>query len=315
MTPAPESRQISEMSDHDRIIRTDERIENILRVQEAQLKINDALNERARLIEIDVARNLTGKAIGSDRTWTQIEILSHLVALAALLMMYFEKPLDSPTIGKVESPMKAIGNFFVSMLSAGPISFGRCAALVWMVFFMVQDSRWFQISGHFVDNTTLWTQVGIIGTLYGRANCRDRSPSANLRNPTNRTSKKGEHCMSKGFVSFLDKIGADFKKGLDVALPFAQAGAVGLSVANPALGSLVETGVAVVAQTEQKFAAMGQQSGTGPQKLTEATSILAPIALSLMQATGSKTATLDNVTTFINGLVAALNAFPAPTTA
>jgi hypothetical protein len=118
--------------------------------------------------------------------------------------------------------------------------------------------------------------------------------------------------MAKAFVSFLDKIGKDFKKGLGVALPFAEVGAVGLSVADPVLGSLVETGIAVVAQTEQKFTAIGQQSATGAQKLSEATSILAPVALSLMQASGSKTATVDNVTTFINALVAALNAFPAP---
>ena len=39
--------------------------------------------------------------------------------------------------------------------------------------------------------------------------------------------------MAKGFVSFLDKIGSDFKKGLDAVLPFASAAAVGISVANP----------------------------------------------------------------------------------
>ena len=118
--------------------------------------------------------------------------------------------------------------------------------------------------------------------------------------------------MAKAFISFLDKIGVDFKKGLKVALPLVEDGAVVLSIADPALGPLVQTGIAVIAQTEQKFAAMGQQSGTGAQKLEESSSILAPIALSLMQATGSKAATTANVTTFVNALVAALNAFPAP---
>lgn len=120
--------------------------------------------------------------------------------------------------------------------------------------------------------------------------------------------------MAKGFVSFLDKIGADFKKGVAVAMPFAQAGAAGLAVADPTLAPLVSTGIAVVSEVEQKFAAIGQQSGTGAQKLSEATSILAPVALGLMQATGSTTATEANVQNFINGLVAALNAFPAPAT-
>lgn len=120
--------------------------------------------------------------------------------------------------------------------------------------------------------------------------------------------------MAKSFATILDSIGADFKKGLDAVLPFAAAASVGLSFANPALGALVQTGIAIVAQTEQKFTAIGQQSGTGAQKLSESTSILAPVALSLLEATGSKSATVDNVTAFVNAIVAALNAFPAPAT-
>jgi hypothetical protein len=118
--------------------------------------------------------------------------------------------------------------------------------------------------------------------------------------------------MAKGFVSFLDKIGHDFKKGIDVVLPFAAAASVGISVANPALGALVQTGIAVIAQTEQKFTAIGQQSGSGEQKLAESTQVLAPIALALLQANGVKDATVAHVQNFINALVAALNAFPAP---
>lgn len=117
--------------------------------------------------------------------------------------------------------------------------------------------------------------------------------------------------MSNRFLTFLEKIGHDFKVGLDTILPFAQAASVTIVPAlDPAIGPLFATTVGVVSQTEQKFAAMGQQSGTGVQKLAEATSILQPVVAQAFAAAGKPS---DNTTVqnYINAVVAFLNAVPA----
>jgi len=120
--------------------------------------------------------------------------------------------------------------------------------------------------------------------------------------------------MSNKFLSFLSAIGKDFKKGLDKVLPFAETAAVTVIPALfPAIGPIFNTVVGVVVQTEQKFAAMGQQSGTGTQKLAEATSILGPLLSQLLAADG-KTADSATVMQYINAVVAFLNAVPASST-
>ena len=76
------------------------------------------------------------------------------------------------------------------------------------------------------------------------------------------------------FVSILEAIGKDCKKGLDVVLKIGQVAAPFLSAANPLAGSILSTTIGVVLQTEQKYAALGQQTGSGTQKLADATAIL-----------------------------------------
>jgi hypothetical protein len=112
------------------------------------------------------------------------------------------------------------------------------------------------------------------------------------------------------FESFLSAVGRDFKKGLDVILPIASAAAAGLTVVNPALGGILTTSIGVVIATEQKFAAMGQQNGTGSQKLAESVSLLYPAFEQIFSQYG---VSLDksHVETYVNAIVAALNAFPA----
>ena len=126
-----------------------------------------------------------------------------------------------------------------------------------------------------------------------------------------------------GFISFLDAVGTDFKKVFSFLAPIAVAatpivGLVGLATGNPALGTAyaaIDTTIQnVVIQTEQKFAAMGQQSGTGAQKLAEAVSIVTPAMTQILGNVGVQTnSTL--VTAWVNAVVALLNAYPAvPTT-
>jgi hypothetical protein len=113
-----------------------------------------------------------------------------------------------------------------------------------------------------------------------------------------------------GFISFLKSVGSAFKKGLPVVLKAAQIADVGISVVNPALGGIINTSIATVLGVEQKFAAMGQQSGTGPQKLSEAVTILYPAFEQIFGQYGVKIEN-SHVENYINAIVAALNAFPA----
>lgn len=132
--------------------------------------------------------------------------------------------------------------------------------------------------------------------------------------------------MSLG--SFLSHIGADFKNGLKKLGPiivgatkFAQAAAPEFAIFFPLLGPIFSSTVAVVASVEQKFAAMGQQSGTGPQKLADATTILGPLISQALVDAGqpgdipSVQKYISAVVQFLNNLgapVAAVPAVPAP---
>lgn len=116
--------------------------------------------------------------------------------------------------------------------------------------------------------------------------------------------------MANKFVTFLQKVGQDFEKGLTFVLPVAQAAAGVVAVGNPALGAIINTSIGVVLNVEQKFAAMKQQAGTGTQKAAEALTILYPAFEQIFGQYGVK---IDSgmVENYIDAIVAALNAFPA----
>lgn len=118
--------------------------------------------------------------------------------------------------------------------------------------------------------------------------------------------------MSSKFVSLLTHIGQAFKKGIDAVLPFAKAASVGISIVNPGIGAALQTTINVVSATEQKFAAMGSQSGSGAQKLAEATTILEPALTQIFAANGI-TVDTSHIQAYINATVALLNSLPAPT--
>jgi len=115
--------------------------------------------------------------------------------------------------------------------------------------------------------------------------------------------------MTNKFLSVLSAVGKDFKKGLDVVLKVGQVAVPFVSAANPLAGTLLSTTIGVVLQTEQKFAAMGKQNGTGVDKLSEATAILGPL---LSQALGdiNNPASTATVQKYINSVVAVLNTTP-----
>ena len=123
--------------------------------------------------------------------------------------------------------------------------------------------------------------------------------------------------MANKFVTFLEAVGKDFKIGLTKLDPWVKEGIAlatsaetEVSALDPAIGVVFKTVVATVSSIEQKFAAMGQQTGSGVQKLAEATTILQPM---IQQAFASAGKASDGVTvqTYINAVVNFLNSIPA----
>ena len=123
--------------------------------------------------------------------------------------------------------------------------------------------------------------------------------------------------MANKFLSFLEAVGADFKKGWDAAFPYiekatviAQAAEAPITALDPVVGTLFTTVVNECLSVEQKFAALGQQNGSGPQKLQTVTQILAPVITQIFTATG-RPADATTINNYVNAVVAFLNAIPA----
>jgi hypothetical protein len=127
--------------------------------------------------------------------------------------------------------------------------------------------------------------------------------------------------VTNKFVTFLEDVGKDFKNGLAKLLPIVAKGVSIATVAepfvtalNPLVGSIFQTTVATVSSIEQKFAALGQQSGTGVQKLGEAVTILTPVLGQALTSAGLA-ADLPTIQNYISAVVGFLNAIPAATAA
>jgi hypothetical protein len=122
------------------------------------------------------------------------------------------------------------------------------------------------------------------------------------------------------FISIMDKIGEDIKVvWADVVkyLPEAAGLATLLFPAEAAGITGVVNSVSLIQQAittvEQKFAATGNPTGTGPQKLAQVISMVGPTVTSLLTAEGLNYNSAQ-VTNIINAVVAVLNVQQAPAT-
>jgi hypothetical protein len=127
--------------------------------------------------------------------------------------------------------------------------------------------------------------------------------------------------MANKVVTFLEDVGHDFKVGLGKLDPFIKEAVVlgtdaeaEVSALDPGLGAILKVTVATVSSIEQKFAAMAQQTGTGVQKLAEATTILEPVIGQAFSAAG-KASDVATIEKYISAVVDFLNAIPANGTA
>jgi hypothetical protein len=123
------------------------------------------------------------------------------------------------------------------------------------------------------------------------------------------------------FVGVLESIGKGFAKGLQWAVTYAvpveklvgtlfpAAAPVVVGIADAA--SLVQNAVLLV---EQKYAAAGVQSGTGPQKLAEVMLLAGPVVTQLLSQAGVAAST-SYVQSLVTAVVAILNVQTMPASA
>jgi hypothetical protein len=138
--------------------------------------------------------------------------------------------------------------------------------------------------------------------------------------------------MTTGISTFLSAVGKDFLKVFSwLGSAQGQATVSGVEVAtvavatavNPALGAsiglvegIINTGLKQILSMEASAAAVGAQAGTGAQKSAAVVATLAPQAGTLLQSLGVSAPTAAQAETLAtaisDGLVAILNAIPAP---
>ena len=113
------------------------------------------------------------------------------------------------------------------------------------------------------------------------------------------------------FKSWLQKVGEDFKKGLDYILPYAETtGEAAVSIFAPALGPLFNSTVTAVCMAEQSFAAIGKQSKTGASKLAAVVQIAGGLIKQGLADAGQANDDAA-VEKYISSVVAVLNVAPA----
>ena len=97
--------------------------------------------------------------------------------------------------------------------------------------------------------------------------------------------------MSNKALTFLQHVGQGFKTaGADIEKVFAKADPIiqdaepYISLFFPGFGNLFATIANEAISTEQKFAAAGQQTGTGKQKLATVLAVVEPVAQQILGA-------------------------------
>lgn len=113
------------------------------------------------------------------------------------------------------------------------------------------------------------------------------------------------------FKSFLEHVGHDFKSGLEFLLPWAaSAGRAAVALFAPELSPMYNATVAAVTLAEQKAAALGNQSGSGAQKLADVLQLMEPVIAQGLKDAG-KPSDRSSVISYINAVVYILNTTPA----
>lgn len=124
--------------------------------------------------------------------------------------------------------------------------------------------------------------------------------------------------MTSKFVSIMERIGHDIKVvWSDVVkyLPAAEGlAAILFPVQSAPVIASVNLITQAVATVEQKFAAAGNPTGTGSEKLAQVLSLVSPTVIALLAQEGLQY-NQTQVTNIVNAVVAVLNVSQTPATA
>lgn len=116
------------------------------------------------------------------------------------------------------------------------------------------------------------------------------------------------------FKSVLKKIGEDIEKIFE-SKPFQVGEKVAetvVGIAFPGIGPLFNLTAQAVMTTEQNFAAVGKQSGSGQEKLASVITAAGNLIAQGLKDAGASNVTQDKVAGYISAVVTVLNATPAP---
>jgi len=118
------------------------------------------------------------------------------------------------------------------------------------------------------------------------------------------------------FTSILKDVGNGLKKFFTVVVGVGEVAAPFIDVVFPNIAPLYNTTLAAVANAEAASIAAGAQGTSGPQKLALVVSTIESSFNAYLASIGVKTpATTAQIETYVNGVVASLNAIPAPPSA
>ena len=105
--------------------------------------------------------------------------------------------------------------------------------------------------------------------------------------------------MSNKFVSLLEAAGRDIKKELPWVAKIAEVGVAGFF---PAASPLFNQVANACVTAEQNFAAIGQQSGSGPSKAAAVTQVAGGLIQQFLTESGSKLSVAQYIDTVVNML-------------
>lgn len=121
--------------------------------------------------------------------------------------------------------------------------------------------------------------------------------------------------MSNKFVSWLENAGKDIEKDFTIAEPYVEGmGEAAVSAFLPGAAPAINSTINTIIATEQKYAALGKQTGTGASKLQDVLGISGPVIANFLKQAGQPN-DATSVTNVINSLVTIMNLMPSPVAA
>jgi hypothetical protein len=120
--------------------------------------------------------------------------------------------------------------------------------------------------------------------------------------------------MGDRFIGWLEKTGHDIESASVRSLPYiATAGEATVTLFLPSAAPAINSTINTIIATEQKYTALGRQTGSGEEKLADVIGITGPAIEKLLQTAGKPNTSAD-VANVVNSLVTIMNLTPTAST-